>query len=154
MALRKSTDSKGRVIYDATSITSFLDQPVAVEIMLDQCDKITPVNDVWLTVLDIIKFIRYLTKNVESGKDIDTLQRMLSFIQGIEKKKRVNSRRLRWHVAYRQAYKCQLCKELLFPTSFDIDHIVPLSTEGGEDTLSNMRALCCNCHSRVTRGDH
>lgn len=51
-------------------------------------------------------------------------------------------------VASRQKWRCKKCKELLDFT-YEIDHIVPLYKGGGNE-LNNLRALCRNCHGRVT----
>ncbi len=51
-------------------------------------------------------------------------------------------------VASRQKWRCKKCKELLDFT-YEIDHIVPLYKGGGNE-LNNLRALCRNCHGRIT----
>ena len=51
-------------------------------------------------------------------------------------------------VASRQKWRCKKCKELLDFT-YEIDHVVPLY-KGGSNELNNLRALCRNCHGRIT----
>jgi 5-methylcytosine-specific restriction endonuclease McrA len=51
-------------------------------------------------------------------------------------------------VASRQKWKCLECRELLDFT-YEVDHIKPLY-KGGSNDLSNLRALCRNCHGRIT----
>ena len=47
-----------------------------------------------------------------------------------------------------QEWKCAICKQNL-PSSYEVDHINPL-WRGGEDILSNLQALCPNCHADKT----
>lgn len=52
-------------------------------------------------------------------------------------------------VAYNQSYTCKHCSCLLPPT-FEVDHIVPHSITQ-DDEVSNLQALCPNCHSLKTQ---
>lgn len=65
----------------------------------------------------------------------------------VYKRKRVGER-LRKVVAANQRWQCAHCKELL-PASFEIDHIIPVS-QGGSSDVSNLAALCPNCHKEKT----
>ena len=71
-------------------------------------------------------------------------------IKDAEKLSRKTSKKYRWHVAFRQGYKCAHCKELLHPDSFDCDHVAELQ-DGGEDVMANLQCLCCCCHAKKTR---
>jgi len=71
-------------------------------------------------------------------------------IKEAEKLSRKTSKKYRWHVAFRQGYKCAHCRELLHPDSFDCDHVQELR-DGGEDVMANLSALCSNCHAKKTR---
>ena len=71
-------------------------------------------------------------------------------IRDAEKLSRKTSKKFRWHIAYRQQYKCAHCKELLHPNAMDIDHVHELQ-DGGEDVMANLAALCTNCHAKKTR---
>jgi 5-methylcytosine-specific restriction enzyme A len=51
-------------------------------------------------------------------------------------------------VASQQKWKCMHCNALL-DYSYEIDHIQPLY-QGGTNDLSNLQALCRNCHGRKT----
>lgn len=64
--------------------------------------------------------------------------------------KRLVSRRqgMRISIAAAQKWLCQICGMPL-PATFEIDHIVALSL-GGQDTLTNLQALCPNCHRNKT----
>lgn len=49
----------------------------------------------------------------------------------------------------RQKYKCNICKKILDLRSTDVDHIKGIA-EGGKTTLSNLQAICKNCHGAKT----
>lgn len=71
-------------------------------------------------------------------------------IRGAEKLSRKTSKKFRWLVAYRQQYKCNMCRDLLHPDAYDVDHCEELR-DGGEDVMKNLQALCTNCHAKKTR---
>lgn len=52
-------------------------------------------------------------------------------------------------VAARQAWRCELCGQLL-PPAYQVDHIEPL-WRGGADEARNLQALCPNCHAAKTQ---
>ena len=52
-------------------------------------------------------------------------------------------------VANRQHNRCAACRQFL-ETTRQIDHIDPL-WHGGSNNISNLQALCPNCHARKTR---
>lgn len=51
-------------------------------------------------------------------------------------------------VASNQKWQCNMCMNMLDYT-YEIDHIVPLY-KGGNNDLSNLQALCRNCHGKKT----
>ena len=51
-------------------------------------------------------------------------------------------------VASNQQWRCLMCRNLL-DYSYEIDHNVPLFA-GGTNTISNLHALCRNCHGKKT----
>jgi hypothetical protein len=55
-------------------------------------------------------------------------------------------------VAARQEWKCSSCGRLLEAT-YQVDHTVALMN-GGEDSTSNMTAMCVSCHCRKTQNEH
>lgn len=55
-------------------------------------------------------------------------------------------------VAARQGWRCSHCGELLAAT-YQVDHTVALCN-GGEDTLSNLTAMCVACHATKTQWEH
>jgi 5-methylcytosine-specific restriction protein A len=71
-------------------------------------------------------------------------------IKDAEKLYRKKSKKYRWLIAYRQQYKCNMCRDLLHPDALDIDHCEELR-DGGEDEMKNLQALCPTCHAKKTR---
>ena len=51
-------------------------------------------------------------------------------------------------VASSQQWSCKHCKQIL-DASYEIDHIIPLY-KGGNNDLTNLQALCRNCHGQKT----
>ena len=54
-------------------------------------------------------------------------------------------------VASSQQWSCKRCNQLL-DASYEIDHIIPLY-KGGNNELTNLQALCRNCHGQKTIHD-
>jgi 5-methylcytosine-specific restriction endonuclease McrA len=54
-------------------------------------------------------------------------------------------------VAHAQQWKCSQC-DLMLPSCYEVDHIVPL-WKNGSNQVSNLRALCRNCHGAKTQED-
>lgn len=56
------------------------------------------------------------------------------------------------YVAASQDWKCQKCQAMLSAT-YEIDHVVDLQY-GGSNDVSNLVALCRNCHGEKTMSRH
>lgn len=69
----------------------------------------------------------------------------------IKKHKRNVNGLTKKQVAASQKWTCNHCKELLDAT-YEIDHIHPLF-KGGDNSISNLQALCRNCHAKKTMKD-
>ena len=54
-------------------------------------------------------------------------------------------------IASNQQWKCNICNNIL-DASYEIDHIIPLY-KGGNNDISNLQALCRNCHGTKTIND-
>ena len=59
--------------------------------------------------------------------------------------------KLRSYVLARDSYLCIPCRSKDRPTpATEVDHIVPKSQDG-EDDMSNLQAICHECHSAKTK---
>jgi 5-methylcytosine-specific restriction endonuclease McrA len=54
-------------------------------------------------------------------------------------------------VASSQSWKCAEC-EVMLPSCYEVDHVIPLWKHGSND-VTNLRALCRNCHGCKTQSD-
>ena len=52
------------------------------------------------------------------------------------------------YVAANQEWKCKKCNQVLDAT-YEVDHVIPLY-KGGDNDVSNLEALCRNCHGKKT----
>ena len=52
------------------------------------------------------------------------------------------------YVASSQSWRCAACKDQLDAT-YEIDHVIELQ-DGGSNDISNLEALCRNCHGKKT----
>jgi len=77
-------------------------------------------------------------------------QRMLN--SGKSGTKRSVSETKKKYVAYNQDWKCGHCQKQLDHT-FEIDHKIRLEYGGGND-VSNLIALCRNCHGKKTASEN
>ena len=76
--------------------------------------------------------------------------RCIPFGRAYDRAPRVRIKQPRFKIAASQDYKCEICSHQL--GVFDIDHRVPWACEGSEE-ITNLRALCPNCHAWTTRSD-
>ena len=118
-----------------------------------QLDLLLPQVDVkhckgWMTQKNAVKFLDWYAESMPTYEYV--INNLAKAIKAEEKQRRAVSRKYRWHIAYRQDYKCNICKDLLHPDSLDIDHVEELQ-DGGADEISNLAALCSNCHAKKTR---
>ena len=67
---------------------------------------------------------------------------------GNNSSKRCVSESKKKYVASNQKWRCAMC-DVLLDSCFEIDHIQSLH-KGGTNHISNLRALCRNCHGRKT----
>jgi len=58
------------------------------------------------------------------------------------------SEQVKKYVASQQQWKCAKCNALLDAT-YEIDHIQALE-DGGDNNISNLQAVCRNCHGKKT----
>ena len=62
------------------------------------------------------------------------------------------NRSVRNAVIAKQKMRCKNCRKILNPASTHIDHIKQVAKYGKSD-LSNLQALCANCHNEKTNDD-
>lgn len=67
-------------------------------------------------------------------------------------KRRSIPQSLRNHIASRQEWRCNVCREL-FDEVWEIDHIDPLH-RGGADSVENFQALCLVCHRKKSNREN
>ena len=141
--------------YDWNSIHAPLTDvyPCATEILLDQYEgKMDMKEDgthLFISRKTLIPFLRWVGERGTTEAERFLYDIEVSILKDV-KQVRAMSRKHRWTVAYRQKYNCNICKALLHPKAFDVDHIVELA-RGGTDTLDNLQALCVQCHAIKTR---
>ena len=76
------------------------------------------------------------------------MKRMLNSGLNNVKHKRSVSESKKKYVASQQGWKCAMCANILDAT-YEVDHKVDLQY-GGSNHVSNLAALCPNCHRRKT----
>jgi len=52
----------------------------------------------------------------------------------------------------KQKNRCKACRNILYPTHTHFDHVKPIA-DGGRSIISNLQALCANCHNIKTHKD-
>lgn len=110
----------------------------------------------WIKEKLLILFCEWYLKEAACAEHLPPVNAILKMCKHEEKIKRKQSKKYRWYVAYRQSYQCNICKTLLEPDAFDIDHVKELR-DGGKDNFSfdencdNLQALCVLCHAKKTR---
>ena len=65
--------------------------------------------------------------------------------------RRLVSEATKKQVAASQAWRCSACT-LLLPAAFQVDHVMPLAV-GGSNDMSNLSAMCPNCHAAKTQAE-
>ena len=130
----------------------------------------------WLIIFVLVIYVYYKAKNFLDFRNrlfqivdflplptgVKTLIQMSKGVIGItnpgynndrfskSKKRRVTGHHKKY-VASSQKWKCNMCGKLL-DHSYEVDHIVPLY-KGGTNDISNLQALCRNCHGKKTVQD-
>lgn len=99
-------------------------------------------DETWVDCRTLLK----LSKELKHTNTVSFL-RLLRELGVYSTKRRFNQSH-RIHVMYSQNYRCMKCHEILTPTC-ELDHVVALE-DGGEDSISNLQALCVSCHSAKT----
>lgn len=123
---------------------------------------IKTVNDCIKTILILVPLF-FVVKNIKTVKGfLDFLgffdnsgiyktAKDLSLQLNSNKNKRKVSEPIKKQIAANQKWSCGHCNEIL-DASYEIDHIKPLYKNGSND-MSNLMALCRNCHGKKTIND-
>ena len=101
--------------------------------------------------------IKLIAKNVALILPFVTLYFNQSyFVDMLKENKKTKRKKLsqnvKKYVAANQKWSCNHCQHLLDAT-YEIDHIIPLY-QGGSNDISNLQALCRNCHGKKTLNDN
>lgn len=72
-------------------------------------------------------------------------------VQQPPQNKRSVSETKKKYIASKQGWRCSKCNQVLDAT-YEVDHIIPLY-KGGSNEVSNLEALCRNCHGQKTLMD-
>lgn len=104
-----------------------------------------------------IEKIKIIAKNIVLILPFITLYFNQSYFVDVLKEKKKNKRtkltqHVKKYVAANQKWSCNHCQHLL-DASYEIDHIVPIY-QGGSNDISNLQALCRNCHGKKTLNDN
>ena len=90
---------------------------------------------------DTLEFAKYLMLPSTSGRYVEVGAREKRNVTNLQKKK----------VAADQGWKCGHCRETM-DESYEVDHKLALY-RGGTNDLSNLIALCRNCHGKKTMNE-
>ena len=90
------------------------------------------------SIIDKMKKSRYLVPN----------SNIKNQLMNNSRENRNVSQTLKKYVAANQQWKCNYCNNLL-DASYEVDHKIPLYKNGSND-ISNLQALCRNCHGKKT----
>ena len=108
---------------------------------LIKCNFINLCKYIWF-ILPIISM--YLDKNTISKIIYDNTNNYNNEI----KSKRTLNQTTKKVVAANQKWNCNICNNIL-DASYEVDHINPLY-KGGTNEITNLQALCRNCHGKKT----
>lgn len=103
------------------------------------------------SIIDKMKQSRSLVPNSNIKNQLlnnQLLNNQLKNNYSYTKDNRNVSQTLKKYVAANQQWKCNYCNNLL-DASYEVDHKIPLYKNGSND-ISNLQALCRNCHGKKT----
>ena len=110
-------------------------------------DMLSPILD--FTTNDSSNFMKdYQNNNMEINNQYEKKILQSGGNNGTKKTKRSVSETKKKYVAAQQSWKCNTCSQQLTHT-FQVDHKIDLQF-GGSNDVSNLAALCNNCHANKT----
>lgn len=132
--IRKNPSESGSMLKHATSIVQYM------PIDSHSKDLLTP-------IFSMVEKSQVNTKEVPRG-DPNGFPNGLpnGYPNTPQRVKRSVSESRKKYVASNQGWKCKKCNQILDAT-FEIDHVIELQY-GGSNEVSNLEALCRNCHGK------
>jgi hypothetical protein len=124
--IRKNPSESGSMLKHATSIVQYM------PIDSHSKDLLTP-------LFSMVEKSQVNTKEVPRGEPN-------GYPNAPQRVKRSVSESRKKFVASNQGWKCKKCNQILDAT-FEIDHVIELQY-GGSNEVSNLEALCRNCHGK------
>jgi len=97
-------------------------------------------------IIDLSKQSHLQSSNLSSNKISNNNSHSLFFNHSQHKRSVSESRKK--YVASMQNWKCKDCQNTLDAT-YEVNHIIELQ-DGGSNEISNLEALCRNCHGKKT----
>ena len=139
----------------------FLENP---KLIFNIIQNIKTVRGLVLNIIYVLPFLmiffnvdslsEWMSKRTTSNNDISTNSKQ-SWWNDPKKRQKFKTKQIRKvsestkkMVASNQKWRCFMCHNLL-DYSYEIDHNVPLFA-GGTNHISNLHALCRNCHGKKT----
>lgn len=135
--IKKNPKGAGGMLSNANNIIKYM------PIDKNTSDMLTPIFD--FTSANRSMQSLYNTPNYQTNITPQT-KRMLN--SGMNTTKRCVSETKKKYVAAQQNWTCKKCNEQLKAT-FEVDHVIELR-HGGTNHISNLEALCVECHKNKT----
>jgi len=102
-------------------------------------------------LMDLCKYIWFILPIITMYLDKNTISKIIydknNYNNQIKSKRTLNQTTKKV-VAANQKWNCNICNNML-DASYEVDHINPLYN-GGTNDISNLQALCRNCHGKKT----
>jgi 5-methylcytosine-specific restriction enzyme A len=101
--------------------------------------------------LNLCKNIWFIVPIITMYLEKDSISKFMHNSNNSNNSKRKLSETTKKVVAANQQWSCKICNRML-DASYEVDHINPLY-KGGTNDITNLQALCRNCHGKKTIND-
>jgi len=101
--------------------------------------------------LNLCKNIWFILPIITMYLEKDSISKIIYKSNDFNKSKRKLSETTKKVVSANQQWSCKNCNKIL-DASYEVDHIIPLY-KGGTNDITNLQALCRNCHGKKTIND-
>ena len=100
--------------------------------------------------INLCKYIWFILPIITIYLDKNTISKIIynTNTNNEIKSKRTLNQTTKKVVAANQKWNCNICNNIL-DASYEVDHINPLY-KGGTNEITNLQALCRNCHGKKT----